>query len=223
MIWNDRPMPASAIASGLKPVIARPSSVTVPRSGSNSPEIRLKAVVLPAPLGPIRACRLRSATAMSTPSTARVPPNDLVSPCARRTGPSARRAGTRNSGSGSAERVRPDIAAASSGRARKGAIARRATPTRPSGENTMKATKSRPNQNSQCGVQIDRNSRNSRKNSAPSAGPRNERMPPITTIARSSPEKATDSGSAEAKRWLNTDSVPASPTTAAETTKPSSA
>ena len=87
----------------------------------------------------------------------------------------------------------------------------------------MKPTNSSPKKNSQCGVQIDRNSWNSRKKSAPSAGPRKERMPPMTTIARSSPEKATDSGSAEAKRWSKTDSVPARPTTAAETTKPSSA
>ena len=35
-------------------------------------------------------------------------------------------------------------------------------------------------------------------------------MPPITTMAMSSPENATASGSAEAKRWLNTDNVPAS-------------
>ena len=49
------------------------------------------------------------------------------------------------------------------------------------------------------------------KNSAPSAGPRKLRMPPMTTIASSSPEKATASGSADAKRWLNTDSTPAKP------------
>ena len=35
-------------------------------------------------------------------------------------------------------------------------------------------------------------------------------MPPITTIASSSPENATEIGSAEAKRWWNTDSMPAS-------------
>ena len=47
-------------------------------------------------------------------------------------------------------------------------------------------------------------------------------MPPITTMAMSSPEKATESGSAEAKRWLKTDSTPAMPTTVAEMTKPRS-
>ena len=86
----------------------------------------------------------------------------------------------------------------------------------------MKPTNSRPKNNSQFGVQIERNSRNRMKNSAPSAGPRNERMPPITTIARSSPENATEIGSAEAKRWWNTDSVPASAVIAAETVKANS-
>ena len=47
-------------------------------------------------------------------------------------------------------------------------------------------------------------------------------MPPITTMAMSSPEKATASGSAAAKRWLNTESTPAMPTTVAEMTKPRS-
>jgi hypothetical protein len=51
------------------------------------------------------------------------------------------------------------------------------------------------------GVQIDRNSRNRMKNSAPSAGPRKLRMPPITTIASSSPENATEIGSAEVMRF----------------------
>ena len=65
----------------------------------------------------------------------------------------------------------------------------------------MKPTNSRPKNNSQFGVQIERNSRNRMKNSAPSAGPRNERMPPITTMASSSPENTTEIGSADAKRW----------------------
>ena len=58
------------------------------------------------------------------------------------------------------------------------------------------------------------------KNNAPSAGPRKLRMPPITTMATSSPEKDTASGSAEAKRWLNTESAPAIATTLADSTKP---
>ena len=38
------------------------------------------------------------------------------------------------------------------------------------------------------------------KNNAPNAGPRKLRIPPITTMAMSSPENATDSGSAKANR-----------------------
>ena len=60
------------------------------------------------------------------------------------------------------------------------------------------------------------------KNSAPSAGPRKLRMPPITTMASSSPENCTEIGSAEAKRWLNTESVPASAVMAAEAVKANS-
>ena len=37
------------------------------------------------------------------------------------------------------------------------------------------------------------------KNSAPSAGPSMLRMPPITTIASSSPENGTDTASAETR------------------------
>ena len=55
MIWNERPMPAAVIASGRKPAIEWPRSKISPSSGMNMPEIRLKAVVLPAPFGPISA------------------------------------------------------------------------------------------------------------------------------------------------------------------------
>src|SRR5258707_14598448 len=61
-------------------------------------------------------------------------------------------------------------------------------PMRPPGEYSTKAMKISPNQSSQFGVQIENNSRNRMKNSAPSAGPSMLRMPPITTIASSSPE-----------------------------------
>ena len=37
------------------------------------------------------------------------------------------------------------------------------------------------------------------KNNAPSAGPSMLRMPPITTIAKSSPENGTDTASAETR------------------------
>ena len=44
-------------------------------------------------------------------------------------------------------------------------------------------------------------------------------MPPITTIASNSPEKATEIGSAEVIRLLNSSSEPASPVSAAESVK----
>ena len=47
-------------------------------------------------------------------------------------------------------------------------------------------------------------------------------MPPITTIASNSPEKATVVDSAEVMRWWKTSSAPASPVTVADSTKASS-
>ena len=57
----------------------------------------------------------------------------------------------------------------------------------------------RPNQSSQFGVQIENSSRNMMKKSAPKAGPRMWRMPPITTIASNSPESAIEVPSAETR------------------------
>ena len=72
-------------------------------------------------------------------------------------------------------------------------------PTSPSGEYSTKPTKISPNQSSQFAVQIENSSRNRMKNSAPSAGPSMLRMPPITTIASSSPENGTETASAETR------------------------
>ena len=47
-------------------------------------------------------------------------------------------------------------------------------------------------------------------------------MPPMITIASSSPENATEIGSAEVMRLLNSSSMPASPVIVAETTKAAS-
>ena len=47
-------------------------------------------------------------------------------------------------------------------------------------------------------------------------------MPPITTMARSSPENATEIGSAEVMRLLNSRSVPASPVMVADMVKATS-
>ena len=62
VIWNERPRPAAAIRYGGKPAIDWPASTTDPWSGANMPVIRLNTVVLPAPLGPISACSVRSRT-----------------------------------------------------------------------------------------------------------------------------------------------------------------
>ena len=47
-------------------------------------------------------------------------------------------------------------------------------------------------------------------------------MPPITTIASSSPENGTPIGSAEVIRLLNSSSMPAKPVSVADTTNASS-
>ena len=47
-------------------------------------------------------------------------------------------------------------------------------------------------------------------------------MPPITTMASSSPENTTEVTSAEVKRWWKASSAPAMPVSVAETTKASS-
>ncbi len=47
-------------------------------------------------------------------------------------------------------------------------------------------------------------------------------MPPITTMASNSPEKATEIGSAEVMRLLNISRLPARPVSVAEMTKASS-
>ena len=60
------------------------------------------------------------------------------------------------------------------------------------------------------------------KNSAPSAGPRKLRMPPITTMARRSPENATEIGSAEVMRFWNSSRMPARPVMEADSTNAAS-
>src|SRR6202042_3551725 len=110
------------------------------------------------------------------------------------------------------------MAAASSGAGRQRRLNVAQMPTRPPGEYSTKATKIRPNHNSQFGVQIENNSRNTMKNSAPSAGPSMLRMPPITTIASNSPENGTDTASAETRYVWNASNTPATPVTTAEIT-----
>ena len=180
------------------------------------PEMRLKAVVLPAPLGPISACRLRSRTAMSTPlHGACVAAEGLTRPPPRRgSGPSTSGpSGLRNSGSGAASDPcarpwrRPRRASG-----RKGATMTPGHAHQPLGreEDEGRRTGGRRRTASAASRSTGTRGRGGRR-ARPSAGPRKLRMPPITTMARSSPEKATESGSAEAKRWLKTDSVACEP------------
>ena len=177
---------------GLNPVTETPLSTTLPRSGTNSPEIRLKTLVLPAPFGPINACSVRSRTTMLASTTALMPPNAFAKSFAARTTSPPRCSGCRNAGSDTPCSIaRAAIAAASTTFGLIGSVNRCQTPTSPVGENTTKATNRRPKYSSQFGVQIDKYS---------SAGPSKLRMPPMITIASISPENAMAVGSADAKR-----------------------
>ena len=69
-IWKVRAMPRSQACSGVRPVMSWPSNVTRPAVQRVAPAIRLKQVVLPAPLGPIRAVIEPRCTVKSTALTA---------------------------------------------------------------------------------------------------------------------------------------------------------
>src|SRR2546428_10632400 len=58
----------------------------LPASGTRSPLSRFTSVVLPAPLDPTSATSSSDSTRKSTPSTARVSPNDFLNPCADSSG-----------------------------------------------------------------------------------------------------------------------------------------
>src|SRR4051794_811932 len=68
-------MPEAAILWGATPTMLSPSKCTPPRVGRYSPVSTLKNVVLPAPLGPIRATIEPVGMAKSTSLTATRPPN----------------------------------------------------------------------------------------------------------------------------------------------------
>src|SRR4051794_32075446 len=67
-------MPRRQMTSGGFPEITRPSNRIVPLVGRRAPEIMLKHVVLPAPLGPTRAVICPRFREKLTSSTARSPP-----------------------------------------------------------------------------------------------------------------------------------------------------
>src|SRR6266404_7701666 len=84
--WNDRPIPRRQRSWGAMPVTSRSLNTTRPSSGSRCPVIRLKSVVLPAPLGPMIALIDPRGTVNDTPPTAMKPPKFLESPRTSSTG-----------------------------------------------------------------------------------------------------------------------------------------
>ena len=80
MIWNVRPSPRWARRYGASPSIRRPSNQTSPEFGVMVPSIRLNAVVLPDPLGPISAVIEPCGTVNEQPLTALTPPKCFVRP-----------------------------------------------------------------------------------------------------------------------------------------------
>src|SRR5678815_654415 len=76
--WKERPIPRRQRSCGAIPVTSRSLNTTRPLSGSRWPVIRLKSVVLPAPLGPMMALMDPRGTVNDTPPTALKPPKLLV-------------------------------------------------------------------------------------------------------------------------------------------------
>src|SRR5882762_10165361 len=72
-------MPACATRYAGRPPISAPRKRTEPASGLSAPAMRLKTVLLPEPLGPIRPRISPSATSNETLLTAVKPPNLFVS------------------------------------------------------------------------------------------------------------------------------------------------
>src|SRR5690606_27938951 len=66
--------------SGGQPSMRRPSKRISPLVGLSTPESRLKRVVLPLPLGPMRPTNSPASSAKSTPATAVAPPKSFCSP-----------------------------------------------------------------------------------------------------------------------------------------------
>src|SRR5689334_8478095 len=78
MFWNVRAIPRRATWCGFEPVMSRPSKTTRPAVGVNRPVTLLNRVVLPAPLGPMRANTSPRLMCRLTLSTATRPPKRLV-------------------------------------------------------------------------------------------------------------------------------------------------
>ena len=76
-VWNVRMSPISATRQGAKPSMRWPPKVIAPWSGGSNPVMALNRVVLPAPLGPIRAVTWSWGITADTSSTATTPPKVL--------------------------------------------------------------------------------------------------------------------------------------------------
>src|SRR5215510_6133336 len=81
-------MPSRAIWWVLSPSMRRPSKWTAPASGRSRLVMRLKTVVLPEPLGPMRPTMLPVATSKEHSLTARSPPKSFRSPATASAGAS---------------------------------------------------------------------------------------------------------------------------------------
>src|SRR5688572_24881954 len=84
--WKVRTMPRAAIRCEGTPSIGVPSNDQSPASGLSKPVMRLKKVVLPAPLGPINAVIEPRWTSPRSTSTAVMPPKFRRTPMAVRIG-----------------------------------------------------------------------------------------------------------------------------------------
>lgn len=78
VIWNVRLIPSRVTLCGIHPVISVSPNVTVPPSGGTMPLITSNAVVLPAPLGPMRPVIDPSTTSKEQARTASTPPYALL-------------------------------------------------------------------------------------------------------------------------------------------------
>ena len=79
--WKVRAMPSRARLWGLSPVMSVPSKEMRPELMVWRPQMALKHVVLPAPLGPMRPVTVPASTVRLTPRSACTPPN-RTSACA---------------------------------------------------------------------------------------------------------------------------------------------
>src|ERR1700722_14448577 len=77
-VWKERPSPSRTRAYAGRRVTSRPAKWVVPESGLRLPVSWPTSVVLPAPLGPIRAWISPGLTSIETESVARRPPKRLV-------------------------------------------------------------------------------------------------------------------------------------------------